>query len=229
MSDFPTTLWHTIRTAAKGEPRAQTTVVERCRDVVLRFARKRGVDAAEAEDVAQEVFLALLDERVLARADAAKGHFRSLVFAITTHVIGSHFERRGAKKRGGDRASVSLDDPAVLRSLEDAMAKEVRERDFDREWLAALLARGLQRLGAENEAYRACLEASLAGGETYRAIAARTGKTEASVRNAIARGRARLAAIIREEIASYCSSRGELDSEVIYLESLIGPDDTTEG
>jgi RNA polymerase sigma-70 factor (ECF subfamily) len=163
--------------------------------------------------VAQEVFLRVFDDRVLERADARRGRFRSLLLAVTRHVIGHHFEREHAAKRGGGRVPV----PLAGAALDAALSEDERDQDFDREWVASLLREALGRLKSENKSYHACLNSFIVEERSHKEIARTLGKTDAAVRNAISRGRARLGAILRELIAAYSSSEGELADEVAYL------------
>jgi RNA polymerase sigma factor (sigma-70 family) len=220
VSRFPTTLWTMIRQAGDGKHTAVTDLVQRYRPAVVRFARSRGLAEDEAEDVAQEVLLRLFDARLVAEAEEVKGRFRSLVLVITRHVLGHHFERQKAKKRGGDLARIPVDGTGELR-LSDLAESEGRDAGFDREWLANLLATALGRLERDNPNYAACLRAFLCDEKSHRQIAADAGKTEGSVRNAISRGRARLIQILRDEVASYSSSEGEFEEELRYLGELI--------
>src|SRR4051812_27480051 len=84
---FPTTAWSAIRSAGAGQSVAVNALVERYRPSVVGFVRRLGLDATSAEDVAQEVFLRLLDDRVLVRADRGRGRFRSLLLAVTRQVV----------------------------------------------------------------------------------------------------------------------------------------------
>ena len=210
MSDFPRTVWSVIRGAGSGRVTAVGRFVAAYRPAVVRFLRRRGVEAALAEDLAQEVFLRVFEDRVLEKADAARGRFRSLLLAVTRHVLSHHLERAHALKRGGAHRIAPLDDAA----LEQAFARDDEDPDFDREWLGALIAQALERLRLENESYHACIAAFLVEERSHAEIAARLGKTEGSVRNAVSRGRARLGAIVRELIAGTTSSEGELTDEV---------------
>ncbi|MBI3724948.1 RNA polymerase sigma factor [bacterium] len=217
---FPSTLWTLIRSAGAGREAAVADFVTRYRPAVVRFACRRGLDAAEAEDIAQEVFVRVFDDGLLGRADRAQGRFRSLLLAVTRHVLGHHFERRSAQKRGGGKAPLSLDRTDVA-AIAEVAARDERDPDFDREWLAALLARALERLKVENRSYHECLSAFLVHGKSHKEVAAALGKTEAQVRHAISRGKAKLGAILRDEIAEYALSPGEFADEVRYLSALL--------
>lgn len=210
---FPTTMWSGIRSAGAGHEAAVNALVERYRPAVVRFLRGRGLDAASAEDVAQEVFLQLLDDRVLERADRARGRFRSLLLAVTRHVLSHDRERASARKRGGGRAKVPLDE------LE--LDRDAREPDFDREFLAALIAAAFTRLERESPDQHRCVRAFLLEERGHKEIAAMLGKSESAVATAISRGRAKLVAILREEVAAYSSSEGEFEAELRYLSTLL--------
>lgn len=219
MSYFPTTVWTMIRDAGARRATAVNDFVAHYRGAVVRFARIRGLDEAEAEDVAQEVLLRVFDDRVLERADAARGRFRSLLLAVTRNVLGHHFERKRAQKRGGGARPLSLDRSDDL-SLD--VAKDARDPEFDREWLASLLEAALRRLSHENPEYYRCLDAFAAEGRSHREIAAATGKTEAMVRNLISRGKAKLARLLRDQVAAYSSSESECADELRYLSGFLG-------
>jgi DNA-directed RNA polymerase specialized sigma24 family protein len=100
-------------------------------------------------------------------------------------------------------------------------AENTRDSDFDREWLVVLLNRSLAKLKSENENLCKCLHAFLVEDRRQSEIAAAFGTTESAVRNAIYRGRARLSAILRDEVESYASSPGEFEDEVRYLQGLL--------
>lgn len=215
---FPTTIWTSVREAGAGHRESADALVARYRPVVVRFARARGLDEAAAEDVAQEVFLRLFDDRVLERADRAHGRFRSLLLGVTRHVLLHRREKDHAQKRGGGQPPLALDDPG-LDGLE--LAADERDAEFDGEFLAALLAAAFERIEKESPDQHRCLRAFLVEEKSHREIAALVGKTENAVALAISRGRARLAEIIREEVAAYSSSEGEFEAEVRYLSSLL--------
>jgi RNA polymerase sigma-70 factor (ECF subfamily) len=217
---FPSTIWTQVRDAAAGRTTATTDFVARYRPAVVSFVRRRGVDMAEAEDVAQEVFLRLFDGEVLERADRARGRFRSLLLSVTRHVLGHHFEKKSALKRGGAVVTLSFAAVEGLR-LDECLAKDEHDPEFDREWLANLLEAALGRLRRENAEYHECVRAFLVDERSHREIASALGKTEAMVRNAISRGKARLARLLREEIGLYASCPAEHEDEVRYLSSLL--------
>jgi len=141
---FPTTTWTTIRRAGESDGEALETFASSYREPVLRFLRRRGFAHADAEDLCQEVFVRVLRGRVLARADAERGRFRSLLLAVVTHVVQDH-RRRRREPPAGDL------DPAVPAA------------EFDREWVLDLVEKGFERLRKEESPYYGVLRAHLEG------------------------------------------------------------------
>ena len=137
---FETTIWTTIHKAGARDPAALEDFATRYRPAVLRFVRGRGFAESDAEDVCQDVFVRILTGDVLAKADASRGRFRSLVLAVATHVI-------------QDRARKKRDVPLAAEPVE-------RDPDFDREWVLHLAERAMQRMGPP---YADVLRAHLAG------------------------------------------------------------------
>src|SRR5262245_48563551 len=134
MARFESTFWTLIESAKRSSPSALDSLVGKYRPAVLSYARSRGLDEGTAEDAAQEVFLALVHERVLEKADRSKGRFRNLLIKVTLNIIRRMRERAGALKRGGGRAPASLDSPAGDPGFDLADVVESRENDgeFDR-------------------------------------------------------------------------------------------------
>ncbi len=143
---FPTTMWSTIREAGQRDNVALGRFAERYRPAVLAFARRRGFAEGDAEDICQDVFVRLLRGNVLAGAHPEKGRFRSLLLAVTQHVIIDRLRRQ---------RSVPI----------EAIATQSSERDevFDREWVLHLAATALDRLGEQGSPYYPVLKDHLAG------------------------------------------------------------------
>jgi hypothetical protein len=141
---FPTTIWTSIERAGASDPAALEAFAREYRAPVLAAIQKRGFAGGDAEDLCQEVFLRILSGDVLARADATKGRFRSLVLAVTMHVI----QHRLAKRK-----EIVTDD---LEPLD-------RDPDFDRAWVLHLAERAMRRLREASSPYFDVLQGHLAG------------------------------------------------------------------
>lgn len=198
MSDFQSTLWTVIRGAGRGDEAALRDFVLKYRPPVLAYLARRGF-RAEAEDLAQEVFLRVFQDRVLLKADPALGRFRSLILSVTRHVLGHHVERELAKKR---QPPPSRRTP--LRRGEEAGEPSESDEDFDREWVAHLIDVALARLAKEHPNYHEALRAVLSGGAPpdY---------------NHVARGKKKLADYLKDQVRDYSASSAELDEELRFL------------
>ncbi len=213
MTGFQSTLWTVIRRARAGGETAATDLVGKYRAPVRAFILRQGFSDADADDLSQEVFLKVFEEDVLAKADPAKGRFRSLILAVTRHVVGHHRDRQGALKREAAR-TVPLDPDAFVASRD-------RDPDFDREWVANLISVAFRRLERENRNYAAALRDFLLAQRSHREIAASMGKSEDEVKNYVFRGKGRLVEILHDEIRSTASSGDEYEDEVRYLSGFL--------
>jgi RNA polymerase sigma factor (sigma-70 family) len=143
---FQTTIWTTIRDAGARDPAALERLAVRYRPAILRFVRGRGFAPDDAEDVCQDVFVRLLSGGVLERVDAQKGKFRSLLLAVTTHVIADRRRRR--------RESEPL--------VDEPPAPE-REPEFDRAWALHLAETAMAQLREMGSPYFDALRDHLDG------------------------------------------------------------------
>ncbi len=208
MSAFQSTLWTVIRGAREGDDSHFSTFVDRYRPPVVRFITRKGLRSV-AEDLAQEVFVRIFTQEVLAKADPSRGRFRSLVLAVTRHVIGHHLEREGAQKRGGGKVG-SLGEI-------DVAAPPQEEDEFDREWVSHLLQVALARLAREHSHYHEALGGVLFEGRSYAEMATELERTENQIRNHVHRGRTKLVQYLRDEIREYAASEEDYQEELQSL------------
>lgn len=140
---FPTTIWTTIRRAGENDDAALQRFAEDYREPVRRWIAGRGFQG-DVDDLTQQVFLRVLSGNVLARADAQRGRFRSLVLSVSTHVIQDFLRKR-------------RDEP-----VEDLEPAE-RDPDFDHAWALHLAERAMVRLREKGSPYHAVLQGHLSG------------------------------------------------------------------
>jgi RNA polymerase sigma-70 factor (ECF subfamily) len=216
---FESTLWSRISLVKRRDAAAVNQFVQQYRTPVLRFVKNLGFAEADAEDIVQEVFLRITKDDVLARADKAKGRFRSFLLGVTQNVVREEYKRRGTLKRGAGKAAVSLD--AEEGALAEGVAAPPRDEAFDREWLMELVRRALGRLAGERPDHHKALSLHLQQGLAYEQIAEAMGKKLQDVKNYIHRARARLGELLKEEIGQYASSAEEYEEEVAYLSKFL--------
>jgi RNA polymerase sigma factor (sigma-70 family) len=191
---FPTTVWDDVEAAGGRDPGALDRLAQQYRPAILSFIRRRGIDGSQAEDLCQEVFVRLIAGNVLAKADAARGRFRSLLCTVTIRVIQDWSRRRTDLPRADVGAEV---DEATLAP------------DFDRVWVLHLVERAFERLKETSPRSYDVLTGHLAGQEPDR--------------NKLWIARGKLISLIRREIAVTCRSSREVDEEVLCLSPYLRP------
>jgi RNA polymerase sigma factor (sigma-70 family) len=203
--DFPSTMWTSIRKIRQEPARIKDLVVRKYREPIFRFALQQGLPEPDAEDVAQEVFLRICEEKFLEKADRSKGKFRTLLLAVTKHVIASHrrHERAGRRDR---RREIPIDDF-------DVPDDPPSDAEFDRLWVKNLMDQAFESLAGEPTIRALRLQLD---GKSYREIAADLGKRESDVVNYIHRAKPRLKREIERLIAEY-SAAGEVEQETRTL------------
>jgi RNA polymerase sigma-70 factor (ECF subfamily) len=196
------------------------------------FIRSRGHGAEDASDLVQDYFARLLEGRVLAAADPAKGRFRTFLIADCKNFLSHRRVRARALKRGGNRHFFSIDAAqAEGRFAVEPADSMTPERLFLRAWALTLLDEVLNKLQAEYESDgRGALFDRLkyvltVGANTvpYRSLAVGLGMTEGAVQAAVHRLRRRYGTILRQEIASTVSQTADVEEEIRELFAALGP------
>lgn len=235
---FATTRWSVV--LAAGRP---TTAVSRealeslCRTYWLplyAYARRRGADRHAAEDLVQGFFAVVLERGALAAADRERGRFRTFLLTSFRNYAADEHDRAAAQKRGGGRTPLSLDvdfDDGEARIATEPSHGLTPEREFERRWALALLARALRRTRAAFEATtgRSEMYAALlpfVGGEgdaaPYAEIATRLGTTEGAIKVAVHRLRAAHRENVRAEVRDTVGDGADVDAEIRDLLAALG-------
>jgi len=227
---FATTHWTVVLAAGKSSsPDAQRALEELCQTYwfpLYAYVRRRGQNKEDAEDLTQAFFARLLDKNSLASLDGEKGRFRAWLLAALKHFLANEWDRARAQKRGDGDTHLSLDLQTADTKFQVADEKGSNpEKDFDREWALALLAKVIQRLQSECVAEgRAKLFEQLKvflttgrGDSAYAEIANALGMEEGAVRVAVHRLRKRYRQLLRDEIANTLSDAAMVDEEMRAL------------
>ncbi len=205
MAEFPSSIWTTILSIRKDPTRVRDLVVRRYRQPVYDFIRRQGLSHEDSEDVTQEVFTQICRDGFLERVDPKKGKFRTLVLAVTRHLISS-FHRRELAGVRDRRRSVTLDGF-------DVAADHAPDGDFDDLWVKNLVDLGLQNL--KDDATVTALRLQLEG-RSYQEISATLKKSPTDVTNHIHRAKKKLKAEIERLMRDYCGAE-EIDEEISSL------------
>jgi RNA polymerase sigma factor (sigma-70 family) len=231
---FVTTHWSVVLSAGQRDsPQATEALEKLCRLYwypLYAFVRRRGHGPEDAQDLTQEFFAQLLRKNYPARADRAKGKFRTFLLHTLNQFLVDQRERASAIKRGGGEKFISLDEQAP----EDRYRLEVPdeltpEKLFERRWAQTILDRALARLRAEfvaegKEAAYEVLQTFEPGEQntlSYAEAATRLAVSESAVKSMIHRMRQRHRELVREGIAQTVATVSEIDNELRYLVSVL--------
>jgi RNA polymerase sigma-70 factor (ECF subfamily) len=233
---FATTHWSlVVQAAQRRTDEGQAALAELCRIYwypLYDFARRRGHSEEDAKDLTQGFFALLLTDGALARADPARGRFRTFLLAIFDHHRAREFARATRQKRGGGCELLSLDalQTAEARHQAEPATADSPEKIFDRKWALSLLE---QTLAAVQHEYAAAgkgalieaLKVILWGGRgevRYAAIAEQLGMTEAAIKVAVHRLRQRFREQLRCEVTKTLLRPEDADDELRHLFAALG-------
>src|SRR3972149_5738774 len=109
---FATTHWTVVLMAGRrNTARAREALGQLCRTYwfpLYAYARRRGHNPADAEDLTQGFFARLLQLHSLEDVRREKGKFRAFLLAAMNHYLADEWDRASAQKRGAQR-TISLE------------------------------------------------------------------------------------------------------------------------
>lgn len=132
-----------IRDSADDE--AWTEFAEIYAPLIHGYARKKGLQEADAADIAQDVLRQVSASIGRFEYDAGKGGFRAWLFTITRNRVNNFFTRDGRGARGSG-------DTRVRQYLEEQPAPEDEQAAWDREVEKRLFACAVERVRPEFKA-----------------------------------------------------------------------------
>ena len=237
---FGTTRWSVVLSCGDPEAPSQAArdaLTQLCQTYwrpIFAFICRRGYSVSDAQDMAQDFFLAVFEGKLLQRADPERGKFRGLLLKSLRNFMDDANDRKAAHKRGGHVKFVSWDDwmaeaPSHLSIPERALAGWPAERIFDLRWAATVVERALRRLGEECERHgRRRLFDILSGslmaerGEVSMIdLVRQTGLANDAVKRVLHQMRERYRALLREEVADTVEKPESINEEVRYLCSIL--------
>jgi RNA polymerase sigma-70 factor (ECF subfamily) len=227
---FPTTWWSRVaRAGDPADPEARAALEGLCRDYwypLYAFARHRGLTSDDACDLVQGFLADLIERGDLAAVARDRGRFRAFLRTACDHFLAHRREHDRALKRGAGRRPVPIDrHDAEGRYGREPAHDQTAERLFERRWALELLENVLARLESEMigagktdlfSRLRPMLEGD-GGAESYREIGMALGMSEASIKVAAHRLRARYRQLLRAEVARTVADPAEIDAELAEL------------
>lgn len=208
-------MWTVIGQAKTGSRDALESLLSRYRTPLLAYLRHRGLSDHDAEDLVQEVFIQICADGFLAKADRAKGKFRTLLLRVTQHLMSSEFRKQYSQKRGSGKRALSIEE------IPEGADPEVEDNQFNELWTKNLLRLALEKLQRETARlkvpYHQVLLLRYLEGRSPSEIARTIGCKTHDVDNYLYHGKQRLRRHLAEIAREYCSSEQEHEGEVEML------------
>jgi RNA polymerase sigma-70 factor (ECF subfamily) len=227
---FATTHWTVVLVAGRRHtPQSDGALEELCRTYwfpLYAYVRRRGHTKEDAEDLVQAFFARFLAKNYLAGLSAGRGRFRAFLLASLKHFLINEWKKSQRLKRGGGEKLLSLDWQTADAQFQVAATNEPSpDKNFDREWAVALLAKVIERLQRECEADDKTklfeqLKIFLTAGKgalPHAEAAKNLGLDETAVRVAVHRLRKRYRILLREEISQTLADAADVDEEMRAL------------
>ncbi len=181
MHGWPETQPTLLIRMASGQDQAWHQFSERYLPVVYNFARKRGLQHADAEELAQRVILRVFKASQRWGEETPPERFRNWLAAVASNALINLVVREAQQRSAGGSAHQLSLAGRVGPSTED---RDLWFQETCREQLRSLISR--IRHEFSEESWQA-LEQTLGGGETVEAVARQQGKSIGAVYAARAR------------------------------------------
>jgi RNA polymerase sigma factor (sigma-70 family) len=234
---FPSTGWALIRAVQdRAHAEHQPALDHFARlywQPVFCFLRARGCPVHEAEDLAQEFFVSLIDGNWLQKADPEKGRFRSFLrMHLRSFLADQTSPRRVRRQQQLERQHLSFEGLAGAgdRSYEP-LAGETPEQAFDRAFARSVVHAVRQELRKScdiekrpdwYEVFAAAFpDDSLTEAQSERKLAEQFGKTRKEVRVILDRLKKRCLRLLRNELRDHGGGEADLEAEAAELLRLL--------
>ena len=225
---FATTSWTMVVDAASDSQDKQKALSQLCESYwypLYSYARRRGNNVADSEDLTQAFFAHLLSQNRLAAADQSRGRFRTFLLTAMDNFLKNDWRSKQALKRGGDQQILSLDfEDAENRFQNEPATSATPDSAFERNWAIEVLNRVLasvqqQYVDSGKEQLFESLKGNITGDLNlpYDEIAERLNMKTGAVKVAVHRLRERYGQQLRLQIAHTVESPEQVDEELSAL------------
>jgi len=226
---FAPTQWSVVLESRRDSARRREALERLCSlywPPIYGYLRRRGHAPADAEDLTQGFFLHLIESDFLDRPDPAQGRFRGYLVGALRHFLSAHFERAGAKKRGGGVSFVNwseVDPEREFASLQQAGPDPAEL--YETSWALTLLGGALRQLEEEQKAagrtrhfsvLKPYLSATPSRGD-YDEAAAALGTSRTNVAVWVHRLNQRYGELVRLAVAATVRDPSEVADELRHL------------
>ena len=230
---FSTTHWSVVLAATQTDGPGSLNAWERLATIywppLYAYIRRSGRRPADAQDLTQSFFAALISRQSLEGLVPGKGRFRSYLLVCLKNFVADEHRRAQAARRRPETACFSLDtSTAEGRYQAELVDHETPESIYERQWAAAMVDHAISRLEAyyleqgKGEMFE-CLAAHLVRDPEavpHAELAARLGSSEGAVKNAMYRLRQRFRAFFRKEVAATVAP-DEVEDEIRHIHQVL--------
>ena len=232
---FATTRWTLIlrNQATDAECPARDALAQLCQIYwrpIFTFICRHGYPVPDAQDLTQDFFMMILEDKFFASADPDRGRFRCFLLKSLKNFLIDAEIKRHRHKRGGDFAFVSWEElmaeaPSQLLISARAVESCPAETLFDLRWAASVAEQALRRLReeCESQGHRRTYEALrdyLTADRTeisYEHLSEILGVSTSTVKRLMHQFRTSYRRLLREEIAETVEDGADVDDEIRYL------------
>jgi RNA polymerase sigma-70 factor (ECF subfamily) len=225
-ADFRTTRWTQVSRAKADSPDGRRALADLCNayyEPVAAFLRCELRDADAARELAHDFFANMLAGGAIARAERARGRFRSYLLGAVKHFLSNRREAARRLKRGGGADNISLNqtDAGGASAVADVGVLSP-DAAFDRQWALTVVARALESLRSECaaegrldffEQVKPWLTGDAARGDQA-ALAARCGMNAGALKAAVHRLKRRFRQLLKTEVAGTLDDPALVEAEM---------------
>lgn len=227
---FDTTRWSLVAMAGSEQSQvANEALDELCRAYwrpICAEIRRRGHDAADAQDLTQEFFARMLRRDAFGRADREKGRFRTYLLGALDYFLVDEWRGKRTLKRGGGAMVMPYVDGDCERWFQAQPAGGSSPAEmFDQNWALVLMDRAMDALrddyrvtGRENvfKAVEPFLTAD-SGMDGYAGVCEQIGLTPQAFAVAVHRVRKRFRHCVRQQVEMTVADPVEVEAEMLHL------------
>ena len=191
-----------LKKLAAGEnPAAWREFCDRYGELIRGFAKRKGLQSSDCDDVVQETLLALIKSMPKFQYEPGKGKFRSYLKTIVLHVIFQRSrQKRGQVSLGEIEATVGSWADGDFADAKTAADPET-EAQWEAEWRQYHLRQAMRTIEAEfNENDRAAFDAYAVAGQDVRETAESLGMSVDQVYQAKSRILKRLGQLVEQQV-----------------------------
>ncbi len=227
---FLTTRWSIIlRAGETSSVDTQAAITYLCETYwfpLYGYVRRQGISPDRASDVTQGFFAQFLAGPGISNVHPDKGRLRAFLLASIKNYLRNEWREENAIRRGGNVKTISIDNAEFERLYQDRLSVESNaERQFEKDWVEALLRRVLEGLRQDYDAagklglYQALYPYLTASEERLPLVelAAKLALGLSAVKMSIHRIRKQYAERVRQEVLATVESPDEVDDELNRL------------